>query len=155
MKRGNQLRSVIAIWLAALLVVSFPVSAFAQGIVEAQLQGQAAGRQHPTYAWAWSFGWGFFAGLFGWLGSVAYYATRSPQPDTLTLLQLQDKSPEYRLAYLEAYRSAARSKMLTQSVIGGGLGWGTWLLVYSAASRQAAHDSAPTSVYLPLLSTSW
>ena len=145
----HRFASVVSVVVAFTLVSSS--MAFAQSALEGQMDGRRDGQRHETYAWAWSFAWGFFAGLIGWGGSVLYYGTRSPEPDTVDLLALEDKPREYQLAYLDAYEDAARGKMLLQSAVGGGLGWLTWMFVWSAAQSSAAHEGTT----VPVVSISW
>ena len=143
-------RRFVAAFLACLMVFMLTTPAWAQDAYMAQIEGRAAGEQHRTAAGVWSFAWGFLFGLIGAGASVLYYVVQTPEPDNFTLLELADKSSEYRLTYLRAYGDAARKKQVLQSAVGGGLG------VAAAVLFTAAVYSADDGyMQAPVLSVAW
>lgn len=145
-----KVRRGVSILLALVMVVALASPAWAQDAYMAQIEGRAAGEQHRTAAGVWSFAWGFLFGLIGAGASVLYYVAQTPEPDNFTLLELADKSSEYRLTYLRAYGDAARKKQVLQSAVGGGLG------VAAAVLFTAAVYSADDGyMQAPVLSVAW
>lgn len=144
-------RRFVAACLACLMVFMLTAPALAQDAYTARLEGRAAGERHRTSAGIWSFTWSFLFGLIGAGGSVLYYATQTPEPDDLTLLDLANKSSEYRLMYLQAYEEAARKKQTTQAAVGAGLGLLSLILLNAAIGTAATGDT----VHVPAIAVSW
>lgn len=152
MKRLLKAVRVATIIILMVAVVAAPISA--QSIAEGYLAGQAAGEEHPTSAGITSFTWGFLFGIIGAGGSFAFYAMQNPQPDNLARIELMDRDAEYLLAYMTAYRDAARRKMVRQSIVGGAAGMLAGWAVATAISISAAKDGdAPAAA--PVISIAW
>ena len=65
---------------------------------------------------------GFLLGLIGAGVIVGVSQIGSVKPDEELLLNLESQSPEFKKGYIDGYSGKAKSKRLTKSLIGGGIG---------------------------------
>jgi hypothetical protein len=99
---------VTALFLAVLMLI-IPCLAYAQTATEIIEQARIDA-EHDVRGCTW-IGLGFLLNLMG--VGIAYVIARNPPP-----ARLMGKSPEYIQVYVLAYRRQARSKQVTNAIMG-------------------------------------
>ncbi len=136
--------SAVVFALVILLALPLP-SLAAGGYLEGYQSGQQMARTR-TNGTSWlvgGFAGGFLLGLIGGGAVVLAASTSNQAPEYSLQTSLNDENEDYRRGYFEGYAREARSKNVTNALLGAGLGVVCAVLYVSSQDEEHYYAARP------------